>query len=96
MSSLKGVCLSDGMHLWQNFFKNIQNIKQKTLPTINKRGKEIMTDDNKWSEDEFDLQLYNSMDAEGKRAWRAVFGLPDLLKKGNPSAAIEQNAEGDD
>ena len=55
-----------------------------------------MTDDNKWSEDEFDLQLYNSMDAEGKRAWRAVFSLPDWLKKGNPSDDIEQNAEGDD
>ena len=35
-----------------------------------------------WSEKEFDLKLYESMDAEGKRAWRAVFGLPELLKKG--------------
>ena len=50
-----------------------------------------MTDNNKWSEDEFDLRLYNSMDEEGKRAWRAVFGLPDLLKKGNPSAICELN-----
>ena len=40
-----------------------------------------MTDNSKWSEDEFDLRLYNSMDAEGKRAWQAVFGLPELLKK---------------
>lgn len=96
MSSLKGVCLSDGIHLWQNSFKIIQNIKQKTLPTINKRGKGIMTDDNKWSEDEFDLQLYNSMDEEDKRAWRKVFGLPELLKKGSPSADTEHNAEGND
>lgn len=49
-----------------------------------------------WSEKEFDLQLYESMDAEGKMAWRAVFGLPDMLKKDNSSANIEQNAEGDD
>jgi len=49
-----------------------------------------------WSEKEFDLKLYESMDAEGKRAWRAVFGLPDMLKKDNSSANIEQNAEGDD
>lgn len=55
-----------------------------------------MTEDNKWSEDDFDLRLYNSMDDEGKRAWRAVFGLPDMLKKDNSSANIEQNAEGDD
>ena len=52
-----------------------------------------MTEDKKWSEDEFDLQLYNSMDAEGKRAWRAIFGLPNLLKN---SADKEQNTEGDD
>lgn len=52
-----------------------------------------MTD---WSEDEFDLKLYESMDSEGKRAWRAVFGLPELLKKGSPSADTEYNAEGDD
>ena len=45
-----------------------------------------MTDNSNWSEDEFDLRLYNSMDAEGKRAWRAVFGLPKLLKTDNSSA----------
>lgn len=54
-----------------------------------------MTDNSKWSEDEFDLRFYNSMDAEGKRAWQAVFGLPELLKKDNPPANTEQNAEGD-
>lgn len=55
-----------------------------------------MTEDNKWTEDEFDLQLYNSMDDEGKRAWLKIFGLPVLLNNGNPSAKIEQYAEGDD
>ena len=55
-----------------------------------------MIDESKWSEDDFVLRLYNSMDAEGKRAWRKVFGLPELLKKGSPSADTEHNAEGDD
>lgn len=55
-----------------------------------------MTDNSEWSADEFDLRLYNSMDAEGKRAWRAIFGLPKLLKRDNPPANIEKNAEGDD
>ena len=48
-----------------------------------------------WSEKEFDLKLYESMDAEGKRAWRAVFELPELLKKDNPPANRDKNAEGD-
>ena len=55
-----------------------------------------MIDGNKWSEDEFDLKLYNSMDAEGKRAWQKIFGLPVLLNNGNPSSDKEQNTEGDD
>jgi len=55
-----------------------------------------MTDNSEWSADEFDLKLYNGMDAEGKRAWRVVFGLPKLLKKGNPPADTDKNAEGDD
>ena len=55
-----------------------------------------MTDNSEWSADEFDLKLYNGMDAEGKRAWCALFGLPKLLKRDNPSANIEKNAEGDD
>ena len=55
-----------------------------------------MTEDNKWSEDDFDLRLYNSMDDEGKRAWQKIFGLPVLLNNGNPSADTEHNAEGDD
>ena len=54
-----------------------------------------MTDKSKWSEDEFDLRLYNSMDAEGKRAWQKIFGLPKLLKKDNPPADLDKNAEGD-
>ena len=54
-----------------------------------------MTDNSNWSEDEFDLRLYNSMDAEGKRAWRAAFGLPKLLKTDNSSANNDKNAEGD-
>lgn len=52
-----------------------------------------MIDGNKWSEDEFDLKLYNSMDAEGKRAWRKIFGLPELLKNSNPPADQEQDEE---
>ena len=54
-----------------------------------------MTNNSKWSEDEFDLKLYESMDAEGKKAWCAVFGLPELLKKDNPPADLDKNAEGD-
>lgn len=48
-----------------------------------------------WSEDVFDLKLYESMDAEGKRAWQKIFGLPKLLKKDNPPADLDKNAEGD-
>lgn len=54
-----------------------------------------MTNNSKWSEDEFDLKLYESMDAEGKRAWQKIFGLPKLLKKDNPPADLDKNAEGD-
>lgn len=54
-----------------------------------------MQSNKEWSEKEFDLKLYESMDAEGKRVWRAVFGLPELLKKDNPPANTEQNAEGE-
>ena len=54
-----------------------------------------MTDNSKWSEDEFDLKLYESMDEEGKRAWQKIFGLPKLLKKDNPPADLDKNAEGD-
>ncbi len=49
-----------------------------------------------WSEKEFDLQLYESMDAESKKAWRAIFGLPILLKADNSPANNDKNAEGDD
>ena len=69
-------------------------MEQIPLPTA-KKEEEIMTEDKKWSEDEFDLQLYNSMDAEGKRAWRKIFGLPKLLKKDNPPANTEHDAEGE-
>jgi len=55
-----------------------------------------MTDNSEWSADEFDLRLYNSMDAESKKAWRAIFGLPILLKADNPSANNDKNAEGED
>lgn len=48
-----------------------------------------------WSEDVFDLKLYESMDAEGKRAWQKIFGLPKLLKEDNPPADLDKNAEGD-
>lgn len=54
-----------------------------------------MTDNSEWSADEFDLRLYNNMDAEGKRAWQKIFGLPKLLKKDNPPADLDKNAEGD-
>lgn len=54
-----------------------------------------MTDNSEWSADAFDMRLYNSMDEEGKMAWRAVFGLPDLLKEENPSANLDKNTEGD-
>ena len=70
-------------------------MEQIPLPTA-KKEEEIMTEDNKWSEDDFDLRLYNSMDDEGKRAWQKIFGLPVLLNNGNPSADKEQNTEGDD
>lgn len=46
-----------------------------------------------WSEDEFDLELYNGMDDEGKRAWEKIFGLPKLLKNGNPPADTDENTE---
>ena len=52
-----------------------------------------MIDESKWSEDDFDLRLYNSMDDEGKRAWRKLFGLPILLKEGNPPADSDKDAE---
>lgn len=82
-----------------NFFEDHPEYKAEvTANNKQKRTeeeKETMTDNNKWSEDEFDLQLYNSMDAEGKRAWRAIFGLPKLLKNDNPSANQNKNAEGD-
>lgn len=52
-----------------------------------------MIDESKWSEDDFDLRLYNSMDDEGKRAWRKIFGLPKLLKEGNPPADVNEDAE---
>ena len=61
----------------------------------NEEGKEKMIGKKEWSEDEFDLRLYNSMDAEGKRAWQKIFGLPKLLKKDNPPADLDKNAEGD-
>ena len=54
-----------------------------------------MTTTNNWSADEFDLRLYNDMDAEGKRAWQKIFGLPELLKKDNPPANTEHDAEGE-
>ena len=54
-----------------------------------------MTNTNNWSADEFDLRLYNDMDAEGKRAWRKIFGLPKLLKKDNPPANTEHDSEGE-
>ena len=52
-----------------------------------------MTNTNNWSADEFDLRLYNDMDAEGKMAWRKIFGLPKLLKKDNPPAETDKNTE---
>ena len=52
-----------------------------------------MTGKREWSQEEFDVWLYNSMDAEGKRAWRKIFGLPELLKNGNPPADPEQDEE---
>ena len=66
----------------------------RPLPTMpNEEGKEKMIGKKEWSEDEFDVKLYNSMDAEGKRAWRKIFGLPKLLKNGNPPADTDKNAE---
>lgn len=52
-----------------------------------------MTRNSEWSEEEFDIRLYNSMDKEGKRAWRKIFGLPKLLKEGNPPADIDEDTE---
>ena len=46
-----------------------------------------------WSEEEFDVWLYNGMDDEGKRAWEKIFGLPKLLKNGNPPAETDKNTE---
>ena len=82
------------MRLWLIILRNIQTAKKiiRLLPT-EKKEEEIMIDESKWSEDDFDLRLYNSMDDEGKRAWRKIFGLPKLLKEGNPPADVNEDAE---
>lgn len=52
-----------------------------------------MTRNSEWSEDIFDVRLYSSFDKEGQQAWRKIFGLPKLLKNGNPPADTDENTE---
>lgn len=52
-----------------------------------------MTRNSEWSEEEFDVWLYENMDAEGKHAWKKIFGLPKLLNDGNPPAYSDKDAE---
>lgn len=78
--------------MWQTFSRNIQIVKKRIhlLPTLNIRGERGMT------EQEADLWLYNEMDAEGKRAWRKLFGLPELLKKGGNTTEIGEDSQKED
>lgn len=52
-----------------------------------------MQNKEEWSEDKFDVWLYENMDAEGKHAWKKIFGLPKLLNDGNPPAYSDKDAE---